>query len=145
MLKLYFDVTSTYSTVCPQPNPKNLLHNLSETSWTHVQPWNQTHWWCENIGSDQKVWISWKVTLKLLDEFSDTSIYSSEIWEIRWVKGSRSREGAAGEMKPRREISSAGRRWREPPYSWILEVPAPNTGSLWMDGERLLLIYFYYY
>lgn len=52
--------------------------------------------------------------------------------------GSRSRgEGGGGSWRDEAKdgVSSAGRRWRELPYSWILEVPAPNTGSLWMDGD----------
>ena len=40
-------------------------------------------------------------------------------------------------MKPRREISSAGEMMeRELLYSWILEVPAPSVGSLWMEREE---------
>lgn len=61
----------------------------------------------------------------------------------QWDLGDQEAPGAEGgwgvggsrrdEAKDR--VSSAGRRLRELPYSWILEVPAPNTGSLWMDGE----------
>lgn len=116
-----------------QSNPKSLLI----ITQTQVQPWNQTHYYCE------KVWMCCKVTLKLLDEFSVTFLKRSiqfQQWDLGDQMGERLQEqregGAAGVRKPRREISSVGRRWRELPYSWILEVPAPNTGSLWRDGER---------
>lgn len=54
-------------------------------------------------------------------------------WRSGGGKDSRSGRGRGG---PRTEISSAGRRWRGLPYSWILEGPDPCTGSLWMDGEK---------
>lgn len=55
---------------------------------------------------------------------------SRESQEIRGVKGSRSREGEAGEKKPRREACRAGRGRRTGPgYSWVLEVSAPMGGG----------------
>ena len=68
--------------------------------------------------------------------------YSSEILGVQrvrlqdergWVSGG----GGCGETRPgKRSLHRGGEGGRPPSYIWILEVPDPITGSLWMDGKR---------